>query len=146
MTSTLEIDEFIDEDEINSKSDEYNNLELKMKKTKSNFVQKTNVKLESQNSLDHLGHKESSEMLLQLLKERESFKEKLRLAKRAIVVRDEQLERMKSQGNILPLDMTNARLHLAFLFSSPLIRNINGKIENIMQLDYLSEVEDIVKV
>ena len=104
------------------------------------------LKLESEASLEMIGPKKSSQIILSLVKERESFKEKLRLAKRAIVVRDDQLERIKSQGNVLPLDMTNARLHLAFLFSSPLIRNINGKTENIMQLDYLSEVEDIVKV
>ena len=85
-------------------------------------------------------------MLLQLIKERESYKEKLRVAKREIQIRDGHIERMKSEVKILPLDMTKARLHLAFMFSSPLIRKINGKIESIMQLDYNSEINDIVKV
>ena len=117
-----------------------------MKKTQSSLVINQNSVIEFQKGIKTLKSNEASNIVLQLLKETESFKEKLRLAKRAIVVRDDQLERIKSQGNVLPLDMTNARLHLAFLFSSPLIRNINGKTENIMQLDYLSEVDDIVNV
>jgi hypothetical protein len=81
-----------------------------------------------------------------LLKERETYKEKLRLAKRAIQLRDGHIDKMKSFGNVLPLDMTKARLHLAFVFSSPLIRKMNGKVESIMQLDYLTEIDDIIKV
>ena len=42
--------------------------------------------------------------------------------------------------------MSKARVHLAFLFSSPLIRVFNQKTENIMQLDYLTEINDILKV
>ncbi|CAI2368691.1 unnamed protein product [Moneuplotes crassus] len=90
--------------------------------------------------------KQNSQVLVKLLEQQESFKEKLRIAKRAIQVRDNQIHTMQSQVGVVPLDMTQSRLHLAFLFSSPLIRNINGKFENIMQLDYLTEIQDIVRV
>ena len=115
-------------------------------KTKSNVIKKDTISITSQNSFESLSQQESSKMLLQLIKERESYKEKLRVAKREIQIRDGHIERMKSEVKILPLDMTKARLHLAFMFSSPLIRKINGKIESIMQLDYNSEINDIVKV
>jgi hypothetical protein len=42
--------------------------------------------------------------------------------------------------------MSLARVHLAFLFSSPLVRKANENFEKIMQLDYNTEIKDIVKV
>lgn len=92
------------------------------------------------------GREDASSFIMKLVKERESYREKLRIAKSAIQIRDGQLEKMKKEVNILPLDMSKARLHLAFLFSSPLIRRINNKTENIMQLDYLTEINDIIRV
>lgn len=35
--------------------------------------------------------------------------------------------------------------HLAFLFASPLLRKVNTKLENIMQLDYANEIIGIEK-
>lgn len=45
----------------------------------------------------------------------------------------------------MPRDLSQSNLHLAFLFSSPLIRSCNGIYENVMQLDYNSEIEGIRK-
>ena len=42
--------------------------------------------------------------------------------------------------------MTENKVHFAFLFSSPLIRETNGKIQTIMQLNWLSEIDDILGV
>jgi len=117
-----------------------------MKKTKSGVVKGQSLSYGSQKSIENLSQEEGRELLLQLLKQSESYKEKMRIAERAIHIRDDQIERMKSDVNILPLDMSNARVHLAFMFSSPLIRRFNNKTENIMQLDYLSEISDIAKV
>ena len=141
-----DLDLFINDDEMNFKEDEIDSLELSMKKTRSNVIKIDNINITSQGSYESLSQQESSKMLLQLIKERENYKEKLRVAKREIQIRDGHIERMKSEVKILPLDMTKARLHLAFMFSSPLIRKINGKIESIMQLDYNTEIDDIVKV
>ena len=35
--------------------------------------------------------------------------------------------------------------HLAFLFSSPLVRKINSSIGNLLQLDYSNEIKNIEK-
>ncbi|CAI2382289.1 unnamed protein product [Moneuplotes crassus] len=139
--NNIEFDELVDDFSYFRDSSDIN-----LKKVQSNLITKEALKLESQESLDQLGSHGKGEMILKLIKERESYREKLRIAQRAIQVRDTHIEKMKSEGKIIPLDMTNSRLHLAFMYSSPLIREINGKTENIMQLDYLTEIQDIVKV
>ena len=93
-----------------------------------------------------MNNHQKDQILIRLLKERGSFKEKLRMAESEIINKDYYLERIKNEGNVMTLDMIKSRLHLAFLFSSPLIRRANKSIENIMQLDYLTEINDILKV
>jgi hypothetical protein len=61
-------------------------------------------------------------------------------------MREEYIQKLKNQTNIMPIDMANARLHLAFLFSSPLIRKYNNIAENVLQLDYSKEIKDILEV
>ena len=146
LIQRISLDEFLDEEEINGEDKDINELEMAMKRTKSNFEAKGSLNLEAKSSYEKLNPKEGNEMVLKLLKERELYKEKLRLAKRAIQVRDGDIERMKRLGNVVGLDMSETRIHLAFMFSCPLIRRMNGKNENIMQLDYLSEINDIVRV
>ena len=141
-----ELDIFINDDEMNYREDEIESLELWLSKTQSHFIKKDKNTIPDYNFHDKVSQKENSKIFLQLIKENESYKEKLRVAKREIQIRDGQIERMKSEVKILPLDMTKSRFHLAFMFSSPLIRKINGKIESIMQLDYNSEINDIIKV
>ena len=40
---------------------------------------------------------------------------------------------------------TNCSYHLAFMFASPLVRKVHSSLENIMQLDYYSEIAGIEK-
>lgn len=101
--------------------------------------------IESNSSFENLSREESNRMLLQLIKEREIYKQKLRLAKQAIQSHKEHYEKSLSLGQVLD-PVNRARIHLAFMFSSPLIRRFNNKVENIMQLDYLTEINDVVKV
>lgn len=121
-------------------------LSMSLKKTKSQNVNVSEFTFSNSRSIQSLNNYQKDQILLHLLKERGSFKEKLRLAESEILNREYHIERMKKDGNVLPLDMSNARLHLAFLFSSPLIRRTGMSIENIMQLDYLTEINDILKV
>jgi hypothetical protein len=92
-----------------------------------------------------LGQNEANEMVSKLMKERETYREKLRIAKSAIKFQSDQIFKLNNQENVNQLDMANSRIHLAFLFSSPLIRKSNNSLENIMQLDYIKEINDIVK-
>jgi len=39
-------------------------------------------------------------------------------------------------SNILPVDMSSNTHHLAFLFSSPLVRKGKDGITNVMKIDY----------
>jgi hypothetical protein len=144
-SNTAELELFIEED-VHVKDANFESLEMSLKKTKSGVVKKESLSVTRTKSLEELNHDESSKLLVELLKQNESFKEKLRLAQRAIHIRDDQIGKLKASGNILPLDMAQARMHLSFMFSSPLIRKFNNKTENIMQLDYLNEISDIIKV
>ena len=133
-------------DEGRCANPEYDPLNIALKKTKSQNLNFSELGFSNSRSLQTLNHHQKDQILLQLLKERGSFQEKLRLAESEIMDKEYHIECMMKGGNVLPLDMTQARLHLAFLFSSPLIRRTNSSIENIMQLDYLTEIDDILKV
>ena len=127
-------------------STSYDPLNIGLKKTKSQNLNTLDFTFSNSRSLQSLNQNQKDQILMQLLKERGSYKEKLRLAESEIMDKEYHIECMIKGGNVLPLDMTQSRLHLAFLFSSPLIRRTNSSIENIMQLDYLTEIDDILKV
>lgn len=137
------------EEEDDEQGYDPNNIESyitqKLIKSKSGISQSSEFITKAEKSLNRLNTDEIKGMLLDLLHERHSYKEKLRIAKGAIINRDQKISRMRSQTNVLPINMNETKLHLAFLFSSPLVRKSNSKIENVMQLDYLSEINDIVK-
>ncbi|CAI2377964.1 unnamed protein product [Moneuplotes crassus] len=57
--------------------------------------------------------------------------------------RDKSLEQLEKSG-YNPLNLEKNRLHFAFLFSSPLVMDINNISREIMQLDWASEIEDIL--
>ncbi|CAI2381433.1 unnamed protein product [Moneuplotes crassus] len=67
-------------------------------------------------------------------------------------LKSSQIELRKSQKSIEsiensglePLDMARNKLHFGFLFASPLARNYNGKIVKSDQLDFKTEIEDIL--
>ena len=137
-------------DEINEADMKFVNLsniiDNQLIKSKSSIVKNDEMLNEAKTRLKLLSQEQTHEVLLNLLQERSSFVEKLKIAQDALLNRDETIEKYQSKSNVLPLNMTEAEVHLAFLFSSPLIRKTNSKMENIIQLDYLSEISDIVKV
>ncbi|CAI2377825.1 unnamed protein product [Moneuplotes crassus] len=137
------LDEFVNHEELN-KSNQADELEQKMKRTKSSLTKKSELKLDIGESLKTIQSAQSVMEYLEIVKKNDQYREKLRLALNAIRVRDLHIQRLKSDGNVVPIDMTNSRLHLAFMFASPLIRRFNGKTENIMQLDCQTEIKDIV--
>lgn len=51
-----------------------------------------------------------------------------------------QIQKAVSWSNV---DMSQARVHMSFLFASPLLRKIKDGYENVMLLDYMSEIRDI---
>lgn len=60
-----------------------------------------------------------------------------------IAERTKSLEHIK-KSSLNPLDMSENKLHFAFLFSSPLVRDINGSLADVMKLDWNTEIEDIL--
>ena len=51
-----------------------------------------------------------------------------------------QIQKAVSWSNV---DMGQAKVHLSFLFASPLLRKVKDGYEQVMLLDYLSEIKDI---
>ena len=131
---------------------EGNNLDIQqlepyvMKKTKSQNFNTSEFTFSGSKSIQSLNNHQKDQILLHLLKERGCYKEKLRLAESEIMTREYRIEKLKKDSSAFPVDISEAGIHLAFLFSSPLIRRTNVAIENIMQLDYLTEINDILKV
>ena len=121
-------------------------LNLNLKKTKSHIILNSEINFSGSNNIENLNNQQKDQILLHLLKERGSIEEKLRIAESELNIRQDHIERMKRGDTVLPIDMKEARLHLAFMFSSPLIRRTVLSIENIMQLDYSTEIDDILKV
>jgi energy-coupling factor transporter ATP-binding protein EcfA2 len=119
---------------------------IDIKKTKSQHLKISDFSFTNSRSIQSLNNSQKDKMLLKLLKDVSSFKEKLRLAESEIIHKENHIKHLKKDGNSYPLAIEESRLHLAFLFSSPLIRRTNASIENIMQLDYLTEINDILKV
>jgi hypothetical protein len=117
-----------------------------MKKTKSQNLQMAEFSFANSQSIQSLNANQKDMILVQLLKDLGLFKEKLRLAEGEIMHKEYHISRMKKDGNSYPVELNESRLHLAFLFSSPLIRRTHVTVENIMQLDYLTEINDILKV
>lgn len=121
-------------------------LSLSFKKTKSQHIMNSELNFGPSKNIEILNNQQKDQILLHLLKERGCYKEKLRMAESEINMTKDHIERMKRGESDLPTDMSKSSLHLAFLFSSPLIRRTKSSIENIMQLDYSSEISDILKV
>lgn len=71
------------------------------------------------------------------------FKEQLRNSQNELEKRNKSLEIIQ-KSSLNPLDMSKNKLHFAFVFSSPLVRELNGGIREIMQLDWINEIEDIL--
>ena len=51
-----------------------------------------------------------------------------------------QIQKAVNWGN---WDMSEAKVHLSFLFASPLLRKIKNGYEQVMLLDYMNEIKDI---
>ncbi|CAI2359291.1 unnamed protein product [Moneuplotes crassus] len=141
----IDLHQFINEEDLNkcNQAEEYTQ---KLKKTKSSHQNNGLQSLDCDKNSHNFRHLKSNDESLKLMQENDMYREKLRLALRAIKIRDTQIHRLKSEGNVIPLDMTNSRLHLAFLFASPLIRKVEGGTDNVMLLDCQKEIRDIVDV
>ena len=71
------------------------------------------------------------------------FQKQLKNSQIELEKKSKSLEKLSSSG-YSHLDMGKSNLHFAFLFASPLVREINGKYRDIMQLDWNSEIEDVL--
>lgn len=84
-----------------------------------------------------MGQKRVSDILQKLLKERHDLMFQLQATK-------EELATVNKNSHLLELDMSDFKPQFVFLFASPLVREIQGSIASVMQIDCLSEVEDIL--
>ena len=75
--------------------------------------------------------------------------EELRIKNEEISMLTSQLKVKSSNMNSSMMepgdDLCDTGYHLAFMFSSPLVRRINSTLEMIMQLDYTNEIKNIEK-
>lgn len=141
----LLIDE-IDEDTAADSSNVENVIKNKLIKSKSHFAYPAEFLTKCKDRLQTLSKTEKDNMIIDLLHERSSYIEKLKLAKDVIKSSENAITHVPSNLCVPQLNLGESKVHLAFLFSSPLIRKCQARVENIMQLDYLSEINDIVNV
>lgn len=80
--------------------------------------------------------------MLRLEQERDTLKEQVSLYLSELH-RYKALFTRKDASQELPVDMSRAQIHIAFLFSSPLVRSTQNRMENILQIDYKSEIVGI---
>lgn len=77
------------------------------------------------------------------------LKEELRIKKEEINRLNSQLNAKNACSDVsfahMNENLQQSGYHLAFLFSSPLVRKINSNLEMIMQLDYTNEIKGIEK-
>ena len=97
-------------------------------------------KLQKNNSLDTLINLSGKEEIAEKLSEffNEYMKDQSDYLKRTPSA-DPQITYQKSG-----LNMAHNKLHFVFLFSSPLVREAKGEEKEIMQLNWKSEIEDIL--
>lgn len=70
-----------------------------------------------------------------LVKMAQSLQNRLNAANSKLIEKDKDIELIKKQSKHASSDLFNDRLHFAFLFASPLVRILNGELQNIMQLN-----------
>ncbi|CAI2370088.1 unnamed protein product [Moneuplotes crassus] len=69
--------------------------------------------------------------------------EELKNSQLQLAQKNKSIEELAKSG-YNPLDMGSNKLHFAFLFASPLVREVNGINREIMLLDWACEIEDIL--
>jgi len=112
---------------------EYSLQRTKSERVKSNAINTLATKVNDRSSND---------FIQKLLSENKNLIDELQLFKDMIAQRD---SIVAQRGNSLnPMDMSDNKVQFTFLFASPLVRENNGAINSIMQLDCLTEIEDIV--
>ena len=97
-------------------------------------------------SISKLNLEDTQKIVVDLLNERENFRQRLDKAKSVVIDTQDQLEKLKQMSDCLPKANSKSGIHLAFLFSSPLVRESGYRLENVMQLDYNSEIKDVLKL
>ena len=120
--------------------------EVEFKKTKSQVTKITPINVNTSSILSSITDKKLSEIIYQLMKHNESLSSQLEVVKHELDERSADIEKMKKFKNINALDMSENNIHFAFLYASPLVREIKGKLQSIMQLNWLSEIDDILHV
>lgn len=138
------LDIFDDEEE--SSVDKLLGAEVGLQKAQSLNAPNLDLSENILRSLSSLSQEDIHKAVLNLLQEREDYKERLKMAKSAYLNTHDSLTKFKQMSSDLPMNMAQSKVHLSFLFSSPLVRNTDSRIENIMQLDYLTEINDILGV
>jgi hypothetical protein len=125
-----------DEDYINSE-------EISLNKAKSHKVKIKKIESLTTRILSQLSGKEISEFIYNLVMNKE-FSEQMHDIRSMLSFNSMRSERSAIHPNLNAFDMETNNVQFVFLFSSPLVRENNGAINSIMQLDWLSEIENII--
>ena len=119
---------------------------MNLKKIKS-WVPKLNSELSNSATSEKLLIDNKLSLIIeQLVQENRSLSSRLAVVTNELNEKSESIEKIKRLKNISPFDMIDDKVHFAFLFASPLTRVVNGIAKTSPQLDWIYEIEDIMRV
>lgn len=119
--------------------------EVGLSKTKSQRVKSLLQDLDPTSLMSKINDKALSDAFMKLMREHNELVGQLQATQEQLAEKDKSLALISKTSKLNPLDMTDTSLQFAFLFSSPLVRNANGVMNSVMQLDCMSEIEDILE-
>jgi hypothetical protein len=111
---------------------DFNNDQVQLVSSKSHQLELIENELNDPDLYERIKDKSVSDLFTKLLQERKKLMIDLQKTQELLVSKTKSLDKM---GKFNPLDMNENSLHFAFLFSSPLVREVNGARTSLMQLD-----------
>jgi hypothetical protein len=111
---------------------DFDNNPIPLVSSKSHELEKMEKELNDPDLYEKIKDKSVSDLFKKIIQERKNLIIDLQNTQKQLVSKTKSLDRV-SKFN--PLDMNENSLHFAFLFSSPLVREVNGARTSLMQLN-----------
>ena len=114
--------------------------DIMLKTAKSNFNVRKNFN-NKEDFINSLNEEDKYEVISDMIDKIKEIDNQLQSVKSELM-KTKSIEEAKKIGLITPLDLTESKLHFAFLFASPLVINSRSSI-SLPQLDFNSELRNI---